>query len=146
LRRMVDEYNRLAAEERMSDPTEGKSGEKPNRFGALIAQGFEGFGQEVRASVQRVVEAGGQDFENLLKMLVLTPEQESHIRQKAMDLHLKTYGKPTKGQQFRLFLDIYGELDAEQRHRLAEFIGEENRVRRSAKAAPMPAKPAGDGM
>jgi hypothetical protein len=128
LKRMVDEYNRVAAEDRMGDPMSGPK--KDNKFGAMLAQGFEGFAAEAKASYQRVVEAGGKDFENLIKMLQLTAAQESKVRQIAMDMFLKTYGKPTKMQQLRVFLDIYSELDKEQRHRLAEYIGEENRVKR----------------
>lgn len=142
LERMVDEYNAIAVQERMAEPA---AGEKPNRFGAFLAQGFESFGQEARASYQRVVEAGGKDFENLLKMLQLSPEQESKIRQEATDLYLKTYGKPTRRQQIRLFLDIYAKLDTEQRHALSRYIGEEGRVRRAPIAStpkPAPDEPA----
>ena len=54
------------------------------RADAVVAQGFEGFGAEVRGSYQRVVEAGGKEFENLLKSLDLTSQQEGVIRQKAI--------------------------------------------------------------
>lgn len=130
LKRMVDEYNTVAAEERMADPMSGPK--KDNKFGALLAQGFEGFAAEARASYERVIGGGGKEFESLIKLLQLTAEQESRIRQRAGDLFQKTYGKPTKRQQFGLFMDIYAELDVEQRHRLAEYIGEENRVKRGA--------------
>lgn len=128
LKRMVDEYNAVAAEERMGDPMSGPK--KDNKLGARLAQGFEGFAAEARASYERVLGAGGKEFEQFLGKLQLTPEQESTIRQKAGDLFQKTYGKPTKRQQFALFMEIYAELDVEQRHRLAEHIGEENRVKR----------------
>ncbi|HMN40590.1 MAG TPA: hypothetical protein PKE29_07060 [Phycisphaerales bacterium] len=128
LRRMLDEYNAVAAQDRAADSMTGK--DKPNRLGAMLAGGFENFGAEARASYERVVGAAGKDFENLIKMLVLTPEQESKVRQKVGDLFQKTYGKPTKGQIARLFLDVYADLDTEQRHRLARYIGEENRARR----------------
>ncbi len=127
LKGMVDEYNRSAAGDKMSDPMSGPKQE--NKFGAMLAQGFEGFAAEAKASFQRIT-GGEKDFENLIKMLVLTPEQESKVRQLAGDLFQKTYGKPTKAQQIGLFLNIYKELDAAQRHRLAEYIGEENRVKR----------------
>jgi hypothetical protein len=133
LKKMVDEYNKVATQDRNTNPMSGK--DKPNPVGNLLAQGFENFGAEAKASFKRVVEAGGKDFDNLIKMLQLTPEQESKVRQKAGDLFQKTYGKPTKAQQFRLVLDIYAELDTEQRHRLAQFIGEESRERRVPKAA-----------
>lgn len=141
LRRMVDEYNALAAEDRMGDPM---SGPRPgNKFGAMLAQGFEGFAAEARASYQRVVGQGGKDFENLIKILQLTPEQESAVRRIATDLFQKTYGKPTKRQQLRVFLDIYAELNPDQRRILAEHIGEERKVHRpAASEAPRPADPA----
>jgi hypothetical protein len=132
LKKMVEEYNRAAAQDRSSDPMTGK--DKPNAIGGLLAQGFENFGAEARASFRRVVEAGGKDFDRLIQMLQLTPEQEGKVRQKAGDLYQKTYGKPTKAQQIRLLLGIYAELDTEQRHRLARYIGEESRERRAAKA------------
>ena len=113
----------------MDDPMSGPK--QDNKFGAMLAQGFEGFAAEVRASFQRIT-GGEKDFENLIKMLVLTPEQESKVRQLAGDLFQKTYGKPSKAQQIGLFLSIYKELDATQRHRLAEYVGEENRVKRGA--------------
>lgn len=133
LRKMVEEYSRVATQDRAADPMSGK--DKPNAVGNLLAQGFENFGAEAKASFKRVVEAGGKDFDKLIQMLQLTPEQESKVRQKAGDLYQKTYGKPTKGQQFRLFLSIYAELDTEQRHRLAAYIGEETRERRGAKTS-----------
>ncbi len=129
LKKMIDEYNTLAAQDRVMDTMSGTS--KPNRLGAAIAQGFENFGAEARASYERVVGAGGKDFDALIKTLQLTPEQESKVRQKAGDLFQKTYGKPTKRQTFRLFLDIYAELDTDQRHRLAQYIGDENRAKRA---------------
>jgi hypothetical protein len=134
LKRMVDEYNAVAADDRMGDPMTGPK--KDNKLGALLAQGFEGFAAEARASYERVVGAGGKEFEALIRMLSLTSEQESGIRQKAGDLFQKTYGKPTKRQQFQLFMDIYAQLDVEQRHKLADYIGEENRVKRSAAKKP----------
>ncbi len=128
LKRMVDEYNAVASQERMGDPMSGPK--KENKLGVILAQGFEGFAAEVRASFDRVINGGGKEFDQLLAKLQLTPEQEGRIRQKAGDLFQKTYGKPTKAQQLGLFMDIYAELDVEQRHRLAEHIGEENRVKR----------------
>jgi hypothetical protein len=132
LRKMVQEYNSLSAHDRAAD-TSVK--EKPNRLGTVIAMGFENFAAEARASYERVVGAGGKEFDALLKNLQLTPEQDAKIRQKALDLYQKTYGKPTKKQQFNLFLSIYADLDTEQRHRLAQYIGEENKAKRTPKAA-----------
>ena len=130
LKGMVDEYNRTVAADRMDDPMSGPK--KDNKLGAMLAQGIEGFAAEVRASFHRVVDGGGKEFEDLIKMLQLTPEQESKVRQLAGDFFQKTYGKPTKAQQIQFFLGLYNELDAAQRHRLAEHIGEENRVKRGA--------------
>ena len=128
LKRMVNEYAAVVAEEKIADPMNGPK--KENKVGALVAQGFEGFAAEAKASYERVIGGGGKEFESLIKLLQLTAEQESRIRQKAGDLFQKTYGKATKRQQFGLFMDIYAELDVEQRHRLAEYIGEETRVKR----------------
>lgn len=133
LRKMVEEYTRIATQDRAADPMSGK--DKPNAVGNLLTQGFENFGAEAKASFKRVVEAGGKDFDKLIQMLQLTPEQESKVRQLAGDLYQKTYGKPTKRQQFKLFLSIYAELDTQQRHRLAEYIGEEARAGRAAKTS-----------
>ena len=132
LTRMVDEYRTAAAEDRMSNPMEGEK--NPGKLGAMLAVGFEGFGQEVRASYQRVVEDGGKEFEGFIKMLDLSPQQESRVRRIAMDMFTKTYGKPTQMQKVRFMLDIYAELDTEQRHRLAEYLGEEGRAARASAA------------
>lgn len=126
LKNAVDEYNAAATKDAMSSP----SGKRQNRLGAALAQGFEGFGLEVKASYERVFADRNKEFEELLQHLDLTPEQESKVRQKVLDLVQKTYGKPTKAQQVRVFLDIYSELTPEQRKKLAQRIGDERQAER----------------
>lgn len=130
LRGMVDEYNRALTADRAADPMMAGKQKDENKLGSMIAAGAEGFVAEARASFQRIVDGGGQEFEALIRMLALTPQQEGRVRQIATEQFSKTYGKPTKAQQIKVFLDIYAELDVEQRHRLAEHIGEENRMKR----------------
>lgn len=126
LKHAVDEYNAAAAQDAMNAP----GAKRQNRIGAALAQGFEGFGLEVKASYERVFADRNKEFEELLQHLDLSPEQESKVRQKVIDLVQKTYGKPTKAQQVRVFLDIYGELTPEQRKKLAQRIGEERQAER----------------
>ncbi len=130
LRGMVDEYHRALTADRAADPLMAGKQKDENKLGSMVAAGAEGFVAEARASFQRIVNGGGQEFEALIKMLALTPQQEGRVRQIATDLFSKTYGMPTKMQQIKVFLDIYAELDVEQRHRLADYIGEENRAKR----------------
>ncbi len=127
LKGAVDEYVSAAAQDSMNAP----GAKRQNRLGATIAQGFEGFGQEVKASYDRVFASGAREFEDLIKHLDLTPEQESKVRQKVQGLVERTYGKPTKRQQIRVFLDVYAELTPEQRKKLSERIGAEQRAERS---------------
>lgn len=142
LKHAVDEYNAAAAQDTANAP----NAKRQNRFGAMIAQGFEGFGLEVKASYERVFADRSKEFDELLRHLDLTPEQESKVRQKVGDLVQKTYGKPTKGQLFRVFLDIYGELTPEQRKKLSQRMGEERQAERGLRVrtrrTPEPAAPA----
>ena len=115
----------------MNDPMEGEK--KPGKFGAMLAVGFEGFGQEVRASYQRVVEEGGKEFDGFIKMLDLSAQQEARVRRIAMDYFTKTYGKPTKMQKLRFMLDVYAELDTEQPPSAGGISGEESRAARTSR-------------
>lgn len=143
LKHAVDEYNAAAAQDAMDAP----GAKRQNRIGAALAQGFEGFGLEVKASYERVFADRNKEFEELLQHLDLTPEQESKVRQKVLDLVQKTYGKPTRAQQVRVFLNIYSELTPEQRKKLAQRIGEERQAERGLPARKREAaKPTGDPM
>lgn len=143
LRNVVEEYFEASRSAAKNDA----SG-KRDRFGSLVAMSFEGVQYELKASYERVVQGPGDEFEKLIKELNLSPEQESRIRQKAVDFVQKTYGKPTKGQQVKIFLEIYGELTPEQRRILSRRIGQERRDEIAAKrhSQPRATPDADDGM
>ena len=125
LKSLVDEYVRAAVEDRRAQP--GKDGKAPGALGAVLAEGLEGFGREIKRSYERVFLSQAKDFDALIAKLQLTPEQESKVRQLVGDLFQKTYGKPTKAQSSKVFLQVYALLDPEQRRMLAEQIGRDRR-------------------
>lgn len=134
LDRLVREYAQASIADRRSAPDtdapmmRDDAGEHLRDGEATIrersVESFTQLGMEIRSSYQRVVQTPARDFDALIKELALTPEQESAARQKVGDLFQKTYGKPTRLQQARVFLDIYHVLDASQRQRLMEIIRE----------------------
>jgi hypothetical protein len=123
--RMVAEYRRAAMVERKSGP--GEDGQTPGTLAAVLQENLQDFGAEVKRSYDRTYGAAGKDFDKLIKDLALTPEQESRVRQKVQAAFERSRGKMTEAAKAKLFLEVYAELDENQRKQLAERIGQERR-------------------
>ncbi len=67
----------------------------------------------------------------LLIELQLSPEQEAKIRQRAIDAFQKAGGKLGERQKAAAFVELYQELDTEQRQRLIAIV---NRKKAEEKA------------
>jgi hypothetical protein len=75
-------------------------------------------GRELKRSYDRVVTAAVQDFDELIKALDLTAEQEAEVRRIATDHFQKTAGNPTPKEKGEVFAQVYSKLNAEQRRAL----------------------------
>ncbi|MFN7021440.1 MAG: hypothetical protein ACK4WH_08955 [Phycisphaerales bacterium] len=127
LRRIHAEYMAAAVQDRID------RGEKPDRFGLRLAEGFAQFQREVEDSARRVFEGGEKEFKQLAARLDLTPEQESRIQGMFQDLYANSMGKPPKGEQARVLLKSLGLLTPEQKVKLREIIAQEARDAARAK-------------
>lgn len=144
-RAMIDDYRAaLAADNaktgmRSSGSPGGTTPAKPSRIGMAIAGNLEGFGAELRRSVDRVIQQPGRDFDALIKKLQLTPEQESKVRSKVLDIAQQPGYRSSKLQQTKVFLEIYGMLDTAQRALLVEHIRAEDLDSKRSPRRPRPA-------
>ncbi len=127
LKQLVQEYARAifadAEQARSSESMEGEgAGERRSRRGAMSkaaqAEYVAAVGRELKRSYDRVVTAAVQDFDELIKALDLTPEQEAEVRRIATDHFQKTAGNPTPKQKGEVFAQVYAKLNAEQRRAL----------------------------
>ena len=130
LKRLHEEYITAATQDRMDGEmtdadnarcAEGREGRR-GRFQANMAERLQGFGQEIRRSYERVFASRTAEFQELVKDLGLSPEVESKVQRIFVDLFQKTYGKPTKAQSTKAFLEAYALLDPEQRAKLRERL------------------------
>jgi hypothetical protein len=92
--------------------------------GATAAEALAAVGREIRRSYDRVVTSAVKDFEELIKRLELSPEQEAEVRRLAQDSFQQTAGKATPAQRGELFVKIYGVLEPGQRAKLVEIVRE----------------------
>jgi hypothetical protein len=131
LRRMVTEYvvasgGSHEGDGAMGDEGQGGGGDKAGRGGRgrAAAAGFASMlGAEIRRSYERVVGQRVAEFDALIKRLELTPEQEGKVRALAQASFDKNQGrKPSRAEGTRVFLEIYRELNEEQRAKLIEYV------------------------
>lgn len=128
LSRIVSDYYKLAIKERLEEP--GPIAKSPGSSGAVAAELLNTFGQELKRSYDRVFTSRKDEFEALLKSLTLSPEQDAKVHQIVIDLIQKTQGKPTRQQLARAYLDVYQQLDAEQRRLLTARAFEDRKLER----------------
>lgn len=158
LERMTREYGEAAMGERESEMNgentqgaaagaggkrfAGRGGAGKEGAGAARAQEFlEGFGQEIKRSYERVLGSRAKDFDALLASLSLRPEQESKVRGLVTDLIQKSLGKPSPRETARVYMQVYRELDAEQRAALVRTIRERRGEPKKDEGAGQTAKP-----
>lgn len=88
----------------------------------LAAESLRVFGQEIRASYDRVIGQATQRLDATLSQLNLTGEQDSKIRNLITEFGQKTRLNPTAQQKAELFRAVWAELNAEQREQLSRLI------------------------
>jgi len=120
LRMLITEYRDELVKEMMEKG--GEHGQKKNRVQAAMTERLTGFGQEVKSSYERVFGSRRKDFQEVVKQLNLSPEQESKVQQVFTDLFQKTYGKPSRAQSAKAAMQAYNMLDSEQRVRFRELF------------------------
>lgn len=129
-KRLVREYWRAIVRERMEIGPPDEPGKKLNFVEASATEMLLALGQEGRNGFERTIGQQARNFEDLLKKLSLTPEQESKIRAAVQDSVTerrtpdgKGYAEPTGRDKLRnagRFMEIYGMLNAEQRRILLQ--------------------------
>lgn len=131
-RRLVREYWRAIVRERMEIGPPDEPGKRLTFAEASANEMLLSLGQEARQAFERTIGQQARNFEDLIRRLNLTPEQESKIRALAQDSATERmtppesgggYREPTRRDQLRnagRFLEIYGMLDADQRRILLE--------------------------
>jgi hypothetical protein len=137
LKSLVREYWREVVKERIALGNPDEPGKKLNTFQASAGEMVAAIGQEIMRSYERVFGLEAKAYEDLLKKLSLTPEQESKVRALVSEHFGKTYGKPTKKESTALFLKVYALLDTDQRKVLIEDV----RKREGYKAGGAKAEP-----
>lgn len=121
LAEMTREYRRESAKDR-----EKSGGERPG--GAMVAEFLESFGGEIKRSYQRVVGSRTSEFEETIKRLGLSEEQEAKVRRMVTDSFQKNIGKSSRREKARVFMSVYRELDAQQRQTLMQILKERRGV------------------
>ncbi len=153
LRSLVREY--LKARLKDEEDAAASKGESFDNIKFNIGETLHALGHEVRRSYERVVGQGANDFEKLLANLNLTPEQDSKVRGRVLDLVQRSGPGATGAQKFRVFMQIINELTPEQRKILGEHLTEQRRLDLAASGAerskksppsnePKPAAPAAE--
>lgn len=122
LKRLVREYWDAVVKERVALGDPDRPGKKVTVLEAAGAEMLAATGQEIKRSYERVFGLEAKAYEELLKKLSLTPEQESKVRALVSEHFGKTYGKPSKKESTALFVKVYALLDADQRKVLIEDV------------------------
>lgn len=93
---------------------------------ATVRVALQSLGGELRRSYDRRIAEGTQRLDRALEVIQPTPEQESKIRNLALDFAQQSLGKPTQAQRLDFFRKVSKELTPEQRRRLVwEFYQEQ---------------------
>jgi len=115
----------MAPDAAKPDGAAGKSDKKrgPDRGGsAMRGEILQIAGNEIRRAYERVVTQRSREFDETLKTLGLTPEQESKVRKIVGDSFVAKYGKASPAEQARVFREVYLTLDESQRAQLAKML------------------------
>jgi hypothetical protein len=148
LERLVKEYTAATVADRADNSMGDPGARKPRtrvgqRVQAQITERLTGLGAEIKRSYERVFGGRAGELQEAIATLGLSPEQESKVQRIFTDLFQKTYGKPTRTQSTKAFLDAYALMNDEQKARLRELIAERMSPGRNKPAAAKPAdKPA----
>lgn len=80
-------------------------------------------GGEIRRAYERTIGSAAREFDNLIKDLNITPEQESKIRKLVGDSFQRTYGKATAAERTKVFWEVYSVLDDAQKAEVVRRLG-----------------------
>jgi hypothetical protein len=121
-------------EKRPDTDTPGETGANPRRnrprggspsaAGGMAAEIAAIAGGELKRAYERVVGQRSKDFDELIKTLNLTPEQEGKVRKLVGDSFTATYGKASPAEKAKVFLQVYALLDEDQKATLAKRFRE----------------------
>jgi len=128
-RRLEREYVQAAVEDRMELLRAESMEDAPERGVRMRARAIEmlvGLGAEVRGAYQRTIVQQGEQLEELLAMLKLTPEQDGKVRaiiaeyteQSLLDKNVRE----DHSARLSVFLRVAGELTPGQRRTLLEHV------------------------
>jgi hypothetical protein len=118
-REMVDEYHAAI----VRDELKGRAGQDDARGRAIVVrERLLAFGQEVRRSYDRQVQAKTAQLDDLLASIQATPEQEEKIRKITSDAFQASAGKPTLQQRREAFLKVFRVLNTDQRRTVLEQL------------------------
>lgn len=110
---LVQDYWQAVVRDEVRDRA-AKGAEERGR-GILLRESMLTFGQEIRRSYERQVQAKTEQLEAFLKSVEATPEQEEKIRKITADAYQASGGKPTLAQRRETFTRVLRELSPEQK-------------------------------
>ncbi len=103
--------------------TEAKAaGQELRPAQATSREMLEALGGEFKRAYERTVGQAAKKLDDTIKMLQLSPEQESKFRQISGDSFQKTYGTASAQERSRVFFEIYQILTPQQREILVKQI------------------------
>jgi soluble cytochrome b562 len=119
-RDMVDEYWKAILRDELKDRQNEAQG--PRGRAILARETALSFGQEIRRSYDRQIQAKTAQLEDFLSTLSATPEQEEKVRKITADAFQASAGKPTLQQRRETFTKILRVLTPEQRRTVLERL------------------------
>jgi hypothetical protein len=122
LTKLVDAYADAAMEQERADAK--SEGEPTGDESIALRVSLRTLGAELGGAYQRTLVQGGAEFDKLIKDLELTSEQEGKLRTRVQEA--LTSGEPGVSQNERtaIFMDLWRDLSAEQRKKLAAAMRE----------------------
>lgn len=114
-----EESSKSAAEDATHSERGGGAATRMRRV--VIEEATRLFGQEVKASYDRIAAEGERRLQEVIDKLELTPEQEGEVRKLVSEFGEKTKRNPTARDKADLFRKVMAELSADQKQKLAEL-------------------------
>ncbi|CAN5724730.1 hypothetical protein BH11PLA1_BH11PLA1_21800 [soil metagenome] len=123
-----DYYAALVKDEEAHNPKNGRAASN-----LMIAEQIKVLGNEIKRSYERVIGQQTKDFDDLLKSLNLSPEQDAKVRGLVTDLVQKRGAKASGGDKVKVVMKIAALLDEEQKKilyaKIAEARGDQTATR-----------------
>lgn len=126
--RVEREYQEAATADRVEllRAERGGMGERGLRLRAQAIETLVGLGAEVRSAYERTIEQRGEELDELIAALVLSPEQEGEVRRLVQAYGEKTLldkeARDDRQGRLALLLRIAAELTPQQRRTLLERV------------------------